>query len=591
MIIPLEPKLEGLAEKRFGGFAQRLLNLQRAGDPVRIRLLVDDETRRAIGLRDLAAQRDVYTACVRVLGDLAQLGWRLVESGYGIELHSARAHEDRVADPAHSQRRKEAIRNELRPRVLQQFSDQNVRNFINRMEHPSLSSKQKPIQQLIASGAELRERLRESREQSADEPAQASMLRRAVQPYLQLVEPGTRDDHTGIRLSDIWRYFRYTWSIPQTPIPGRSLRYLVRDAAHEAHAVIGIAALNNCAVQVVPRDRAIGWSVSGLVRALQALFAPCEDSARRTDPALRSQGIYQWLKPHFPEGVDPSQEIKRTALESISTWLLTSVDAAISEIEPKGLVSREDIDSPSPTGIERLRDLGKEFASRRQDALAGRIDAGTALTSTHDIPVDDSVLELEAKHSSNAPVQNSRRMLVRKKRALELARLLEARRVLMANQASITDPTEAFTVIRQDKVRIAINTAFGAIKSRGIGTNLLEITTCGAVAPYNRMLGGKLVALLLVSPEVAADNRRRYGEKPTIIRSQLKNMRVVPDSTLVWLGTTSLFSHGSSQYARLRLPAGVIAADHQRSATTIWVIPRATGPSNSPTRRYALSNA
>ena len=69
------------------------------------------------------------------------------------------------------------------------------------------------------------------------------------------------------------------------------------------------------------------------------------------------------------------------------------------------------------------------------------------------------------------------------------------------------------------------------------------------------------MALLLLSPEVAADNQRRYGQKPTIIRSQLKNMRVVPDSTLVWLGTTSLFSHGSSQYKRLRLPAGVIAAD------------------------------
>ena len=35
----------------------------------------------------------------------------------------------------------------------------------------------------------------------------------------------------------------------------------------------------------------------------------------------------------------------------------------------------------------------------------------------------------------------------------------------------------------------------------------------------------------------------------------------MPDNTLVWLGTTSLFSHGSSQYERLRLPDGVISAD------------------------------
>ena len=152
-------------------------------------------------------------------------------------------------------------------------------------------------------------------------------------------------------------------------------------------------------------------------------------------------------------------------------------------------------------------------------------------------------------------------MLVRKKRALELARLLHARRILVANQESLANPSTAFAAFEQEGVRIAINTALSAIKSHRIGTNLLEITTCGAVAPYNRVLGGKLVALLLLSPQVAADNNRRYGREPTIIRSQLKNSRVVPDNTLVWLGTTSLFSHGSSQYQRLHLPAGIIAPD------------------------------
>ena len=564
MIIPLEPRLEGLAERRFFSFARQVLDRQKGGDPVRISALVEGEAKCASNLRDLGRQRDEYTACVRVLGDLAQLRWRLVESRYGVELHSPRRQDNRVADPAQSRLRKEAIRNELRPRVLQQFSDRNVRKFIHRMERPPVSSTHNSIRQLIACGGELQDRLRAARSRPSDDPVRTKILRQAVQPYLQLVDAHGRDDYTGIRLSDIWRYMRYTWSIPQTPIPGRNLRYLVRDAAHEAHAIIGIAALNNCAVQVVPRDRAIGWSVRGLLDALRTLFAPHEQRAAREtrNHALRRQGIYQWLKPHFPDGDDPSRATKRAALEYIADWLLQSISTAIGEIECKGLVSHDDIACPSPHIIEELRHLGKEFASLRQDALAGRVSDGTALGSTpHDIPVDDDVLELEAKHSTNARVQDSRRMLVRKKRAVQLARLLDARRVLVANRESVTDPSTAFVTIDQEDVRIAVNTAFSAIKSRRIGTNLLEITTCGAVAPYNRMLGGKLVALLLLSPEVAADNNRRYSRKPTIIRSQLKNMRVVPDSTLVWLGTTSLFSHGSSQYERLRLPAGVIAAD------------------------------
>ena len=565
MIIPLEPRLEGLAERRFFSFARQMLDRQ-AHDPGRIGNLVKDETTRVSGLDDLKGQHDEYTACVRVLGDLAQLRWTLVESGYGLELHSPRPQDKRVSGPAQARRRKDAIRNELRPRILQQFSDPNVRKFIHRMERPPASSRRKSIRILIADGAELQGRLSATRRHPAGHPARIAALQQAVRPYLQIVDAGLRDDYTNIPLRDVWRYFRYTWSIPQTPIPGRSLLYLVRDAAHEAHAVIGIAALSNCAVQLVPRDRAIGWSTAGLEAALRALFEPPEQRAgEASDPAFRFQGIYQWLKPQFPAGVDPSPASKRAVLQAVADWLLRGVSTAIGEIECQGLATDEEIAAPTPQVVEGLRDRCREFASRRQEALADRDDGDDGIASepvSADVPVDDDVLDLEAKHSSNAAIQDSRRMLVRKKRAFELARLLEARRVLVANREALTDPASVLPVIeRQDEVRTAVNTAMSAIKGQRIGTNLLDITTCGAVAPYNRMLGGKLVALLLLSPRVAADNQRRYGREPTIIRSQLKNARVVPDNTLVWLGTTSLFSHGSSQYERLRLPAGIITPD------------------------------
>lgn len=564
MIIPLEPKLEGLAERRFFSFARQMLDRQATRDSDRIGSLVADETSRASGLRDLGGQRDEYAACVRVLGDLAQLRWTLVESGYGLELHSPRPQVARISDPAEVRRRKDAIRNELRPRLRQQFADVNVRKFIRRMERPSASSKRKSIGTLIADGAELKRRLSAARQRAADDPARVEALRGAVRPYLQLVDSGLRDEYTALPLRDVWRYFRYTWSIPQTPIPGRSLHYLVRDAAHEAHAVIGIAALSNCAVHLVPRDRAIGWSASGLAAALEALLAPAEQRARReaSDRGLRLQGVHQWLKSQLPAAVDPSPASRRAALEGVADWLLQGIAVAVGDIESQGLATNEEIAEPTPQLVDRLRHLSRKFASRRQEALAGRNEDGTAAEDVSaDVPVDDDLLDPEAKYSSNVPVHNSRRMLVRKKRASELARLLDARRVLAANREAIVDPATVLLAIDQEEVRTAINTALSAIKSRRIGTNLLEITTCGAVAPYNRMLGGKLVALLLLSAQVAADNQRRYGQEPTIIRSQLKNAPVVPDNTLVWLGTTSLFSHGSSQYERLRLPAGVIAAD------------------------------
>ena len=561
MIIPLEPSLEGLAERRFLSFARQMLDRQVAGDQQRISALVETETMHAPELRELKGQCDEYTACVRVLGDLAQLRWKLVESGHGLELHSPRPQDARTSAPCEIRQRKQAIRNELRPRVMQQFADPHVRQFIRKMERTGASSRPTSVKALIADGAELQLRLHAARDHSLDDPGRAEALRTAVQPYLQLVDPGVRDEHTGILLRDIWRYFRFTWSIPQTPIPGRSLLYLVRDAAHEHHAVIGIAALSNCAMQMVPRDRTIGWSASGLTAALTTLFSPADQRRAReaSEPALRMQGIYRWLLPLFPPGADPSTEARRAALLRVADWLLEGIAMAIGEIEHQGLVTPDELASPNQATIDRLRHLTREFAARRQEALArDRDHVDVVMGPDPGAPVDDDVLNLEAKHASNAPVNNSRRMLVRKKRAFELARLLDASRILAASRDTLTDPATAFAAMEREKIRTAINTAMSAIKSRRIGTNLLEITTCGAVAPYNRMLGGKLVALLLLSPQVAADNNRRYGDEAAIIRSQLKNTRVVPDNTLVWLGTTSLFSHGSSQYERLRLPAGIV---------------------------------
>ena len=141
------------------------------------------------------------------------------------------------------------------------------------------------------------------------------------------------------------------------------------------------------------------------------------------------------------------------------------------------------------------------------------------------------------------------------------ARLCRARLVLAKFRDDLTDPDRCAPVLKDVELLSALNTALMSAKSDRVGTNVLEITTCGAIPPYTHLLGGKLVALLLMSPEVADDYRRRYSDRPAIISSQLKNVERSKDCTLAWLNTTSLYSVGSSQYERVRLPAGVIAPD------------------------------
>ena len=84
----------------------------------------------------------------------------------------------------------------------------------------------------------------------------------------------------------------------------------------------------------------------------------------------------------------------------------------------------------------------------------------------------------------------------------------------------------------------------------------MDVTTCGAVAPYNQLLGGKLAALLAASPDVVEAYRERYHGADSVIASRMQARPVQRPADLVLLSTTSLYGAGSSQYNRLRVHLG-----------------------------------
>ncbi|MFO7917515.1 MAG: DUF4338 domain-containing protein [Anaerolineae bacterium] len=80
----------------------------------------------------------------------------------------------------------------------------------------------------------------------------------------------------------------------------------------------------------------------------------------------------------------------------------------------------------------------------------------------------------------------------------------------------------------------------------------MDIQTLGALPPYSRLLGGKLVAMAAASNEVRADYRHKYEGRETVMKE-----RVLP-AHLVALTTTSAFGR-SSLYNRLRYHDEMIA--------------------------------
>jgi len=75
--------------------------------------------------------------------------------------------------------------------------------------------------------------------------------------------------------------------------------------------------------------------------------------------------------------------------------------------------------------------------------------------------------------------------------------------------------------------------------------NVMDAYVLGAVPPYSRLLGGKLIGALATSAEVQKRFQRRYGCRESV-------SGVVKNANLVLLTTTSAFGR-SSVYNRLRL--------------------------------------
>ena len=534
MHIEIHPKVDGLAAERLLAFAAELTSTDEDG----VRALTEREAAWARRTVHLNGQTKSYEAAVRLLGDLRALKWQVKADGFGIELVSPRNLRAKRFDAEAIAESKETVRKELRSVLREQFSDPGLRAFISECENPPPGRKTKSILALVASGRELHERLSNCKDKDSPD-----FLASAIQPYLQLVpgegEPDVRDEFTGLKLGAIWRYFRYTWTIPQSTIPGRQMFYLVRDRSHPCHAVIGIAALSNSPLISTSRDQFVGWTGDAFVERFLA-------AARAGDAVT---------------------------LKVLHAHLLAIIDSALGEIDPTGLVDPACFENPQAEVIQRLQRRSDEFASRREQALRDRADAERAgtvemiqemETEYDQPPVSLDVLNLEGKRAEEGTHETkARRLLVAKKRAFELARLLKAKAALKRFATKLLDPQSAPAVLAVEDLRVALNTALLSGKSNLVGVNMLEITTCGAIAPYNRILGGKLVSLLLLSPEVSDDYRRRYAGKPSIISSQLKNANRTKNSTLAWLNTTSLYALGSSQYERLRLPAGVISPDQK----------------------------
>ena len=399
---------------------------------------------------------------------------------------------------------KEAIRRSFSFARNAQLSQPSSVRFIRSLER-------RGVHALFAEGPELAARLQ-------------TLGPTGVKPELELVEQGARDPGTGLLLQDVWRYARHFWSIPYQSTPGRNMYYLVRDGAGKGRPLIGIAALGNAVLGLAQRDDYAGWTAKGLHSHWAKLGR--EDRGQLAERLLEviEGGIAEtFSKDMWPDGIPADWRVAVSEAERIESTASRQRDELLSDDE----------------------------TARDADYMTVRT-AHTAAQKGVPSNVDWHALATTA--------------LYRRKRASTLADLIRARGTLLDFGAPNPECVER-ALASKAGLR-AVEAALRRIKQTVLSSNVMELITCGAVPPYRELLGGKLVALLMLSRTVGEDYERKYASQVSLIASGLAARPIVRPARLAWLTTSSLYAIGSSQYNRLKLSMASGVLSYERIGVT-----------------------
>ena len=482
-------------------FAQMVGRLGRAL-PINTQTIISDELysykeQHADFMQDIESLK--YVASLYVLKDLSLQGWVLDVSDNTLTL---RMESDNFGS-------KDKIRTRLHLETDAQFKTPSVKAFIKKMERAkSFNGNVISIKNLFG----------------APELLAKNILSggKICSPYVQLVS-GELDVHTGYHLSDIWKYFRYTWSIPYKTMPGRNMYYLVRDSLQPFHPVIGIFALGNSVLNLTVRDNDIGWSIESIKQMIdrKCKTENFEQSVSETNGAT--------IKVSYKRAEETKEEFEiRSAkyAENLLSLLIRNVNAAIGDLYLADLDSWDYAGTPSD---EYILWLQKESERLRKVSLNNKNQKNP---------------DWKTEAQSN---------LFTRKRYTELAKLLAAKKRLLEHDDWLPIDQIKHLLSNADG-RKAITVALVANRKCKIGSNMMDIIVCGSIPPYNDLLGGKLVSILSCSPIVIRDYTQKYKDQVSEIASRMKGEEVIRDSRLAYLGTTSLYAVGSSQYNRIRVP-------------------------------------
>ena len=224
---------------------------------------------------------------------------------------------------------------------------------------------------------------------------------------------------------------------------------------------------------------------------------------------------------------------KEIKVEFVVEQMLKVLDEQINQLrcDDFEFLNKNLLKEPNDDVIKKLNKIHEEAIQERIDDLENE------KKSVERIDVYENIDWLE----------QSEKPLFKKKRAIKLALLLSARKAF--NEVNLKkQPARGYATLIHPSNKNGneiISRVLREIKLKALSENIMDLSVCGSIAPYNEILGGKLIASLITSQEVRDLYKKRYSSKkyqtPAIIASSNKGKPVFRDANLLCLTTTSLY--------------------------------------------------
>ena len=220
--------------------------------------------------------------------------------------------------------------------------------------------------------------------------------------------------------------------------------------------------------------------------------------------------------------------------------LLKTINFSIEQVFYDDLnLCSEDINEPSEA---TWANLDKIQASASDDRVA-------ILKSEK---ADEYRKNYSGKYDCAELVSTQKQPLWRKKRSGRLSGLLRAKSTLQ-RVTKIKLPFEQINFLFNDKTGLAaLNFVLGELRTIGTSSRVVDLNVCGAIPPYNHLMGGKLVALLSGSQEMQLGYTKRYKTSVSEISSFVLQSQFSGRPILRW-SQPRVYMENTIQYNGLNL--------------------------------------